>query len=220
MGAWKHTKMYTFVSGACFALYLLCLFSNDIIISWDTCNEAQFSKTIGCQYHTKSCKTDDDCRYFYQAGLFKADWGEGSQSVCNGVFPLDNVTGLDHTLCGPLKSTRTMFVVSAICAGLSFLVGLVYNVKFKKELEKERAETGRDVEVPPAWMRLQIALLTAAAALSCCGFGVFQDKVMAEYKEELQKAAMKVSPNILDTTYYSTLGFTFGVFVSVWVWPV
>jgi len=208
--AWRHTKMYTLVSAIVVLLYLLCLFSNNIIISWDTCNEAHFSLTIGCREHTKSCGVDEECRYYYRAGLFQADWGEGVQAVCNGVFPPpDNATGQEPLMCKPLKASRSLFIVSAILAVFSLIVGVVYNWKYK-------VENPADI---PSWMRAQIVLQLAAAVLSCIGFGVFQDQVMEDYKIELQKAVMITSPNVLDSSYYSTLGYTFGLFVCVWVWP-
>jgi hypothetical protein len=161
----------------------------------------------------------------YYAGLTEVDFGDGPQAICRGGedgWPVNNVTGVEHELCKPLRAARTIYKVCAILCGISSILGLYYNLNKGKDNEVAKRPGTFTLEDPPTWVVTQIVLLIVSSSLTCVGYWIFDpEKTGMQLQTALRASVVENDDDLREhpESCFLSLGYTFVFVTMVWICP-
>eukprot|EP00039_Didymoeca_costata_P019164 m.336482 g.336482 ORF g.336482 m.336482 type:complete len:281 (+) comp17865_c0_seq1:113-955(+) len=144
---------------------------------------------------------DDDTNPHYNVGLWKVDFGGPDKlDVCK-----DWPATKDKQVCANVDATRAMLILATLTNLLGIIGGLV------------RTNTGSAF-----WPVQTIYPLLASIMFSMLAYLIWQGGVQDNFERELAASveATVTVPTTVAYKYYSTLGYSYGIALWCWVWPM
>lgn len=141
---------------------------------------------------------NDNANPHYNVGLWKVDFGAGKENVCS-----DWPEPEDQKVCDNVKAVRAMLVLAIISNFLGIIGGTI------------RTHTGSQF-----WPVQTIYPLIASIVFTLLAFIVWQAGAHEPLEDDLAEYVNATITKPKTYTYYSTLGYSYGIMLWCWTWPL